>query len=89
MGYFAVEYECTADELSAQIYATELLDSVLEPKDHTSALFLHTKPEKKTGPHGLRSRCVIVQHPVPLETEALDAEIFTVVEAFPEKTYRL
>lgn len=89
MGYFAVEYECTADELSAQIYATELLDSVPEPKNHTSALLLHTKPEKKTGPHGLRSRCVIVQHPVPLEAEALDAEIFTVVEAFPEKTYRL
>lgn len=89
MGYFAVEYECTADELSAQIYATELLDSVLEPKNYTSALFLHTKPEEETGPHGLRSRCVIVQHPVPLEAEALDAEIFTVVEAFPDKTYRL
>lgn len=89
MGYFAVEYECTADELSVQIYAAELLDSVPEPKDHTSALFLHTKPEKETGPHGLRSRCVIVQHPVPLETEVLDAELFTVVETFPEKTYRL
>lgn len=88
-GCFAVEYECTADELSAQIYAAELLDSVPEPKNHAFAMFLHTKPDEKTGPHGLRNRCVIVQHPVPLEAEALDAEIFSVVEAFPDKTYRL
>ncbi|MDE5823558.1 MAG: hypothetical protein K2H91_02585 [Lachnospiraceae bacterium] len=86
MGYFIVEYECTRENLSAQFFATTDLDRIPEPKNGgTTMLMMGGRPDQETGPHGLRNRCAVVQYAVPVETKALDAELFMMMETIPEK----
>ena len=86
MGYFIVEYECTRENLSAQFFATTDLDRIPEPKNGaTSMLMMGGRPDQETGPHGLRNCCAVVQYAVPVETKALDAELFMMMETIPEK----
>ncbi len=99
MGYFTVEYECTKDNFSAQFYAAEELDCIREPakttviggsSGPTSVILMGGKsnPDQETGPHGMRSRCAMIQHAVPVGTEILEAELFMMIEMIPGRTYR-
>lgn len=90
MGYFTVEYECTKERFSAQIYAAEDLEQIPEPTVGSAAVFMvNRKPEQETGPHGLRSRCAVIQYAVPAGTKSLDAELVMMLEMVPEKQYHL
>ena len=76
MGLPTVEYEIAGgEEISLDLWSREVLDGPLRPGGSSALLFL-AKPEEGTGPHGLPLRACVLRGPVPLDTQAVEAELF-------------
>lgn len=87
MGYFTVEYECTKENFSAQFYAAADLECIPKPKQGGTSMLMMggNSTGQEMGPHGYRSRCRVIPYAVPVDTNALDAELFMMIEMIPEK----
>lgn len=76
MGLPTVEYEIAGGEdISLDLWSQEALDGPVQSGGSGALLFM-AKPEEKTGPHGLPLKACVLQHPCPLDTQAVEAELF-------------
>lgn len=76
MGLPTVEYEIAGGEgISLDLWSQEALDGLVQSGGSGTLLFM-AKPEEKTGPHGLPLKACVLQHPCPLDTQTVEAELF-------------
>lgn len=76
MGLPTVEYEIAGGEdISLDLWSQEALDGPVQSGGSSTLLFM-AKPEEKTGPHGLSLKACVLQHPCPLDTQTVKAELF-------------
>ena len=76
MGLPTVEYEIAGGEdISLDLWSQEALDGPVQSGGSSTLLFM-AKPEEKTGPHGLPLKACVLQHPCPLDTQTVKAELF-------------
>lgn len=68
-----VEYECD-DDISLEFYTKKYLDS--EPVSRSRAMGFIVGSDKKTGILGMKLRAVVIQEPVDVRTENIEAELF-------------
>jgi len=72
--YFPViEYECEED-ISLQFYSKAFLDA--KPVQKSSSMGFIIRPDKSEGILGFRLKAAVIQEPVPVNTVAVEAELF-------------
>ncbi len=86
MCYITIEYEC-AKNVSLQFYVKQYLDTIVQPSNQCTALFMRTRPDQENGPHGLKNRSVMIQYAVPKSTKQIDVELFMAMWPVPERTF--
>lgn len=76
-----VEYECTLDA-GLEFYTQDYLNA--PPVCRSSSAIYLSKPEQEQGKHGLPLKSVVLQSPVPPDTQKMQAELFQAVRTEPE-----
>jgi len=71
-----IEYECD-DNIFLQFYSRSFLDA--KPVATGSSMAFMVQPSNPTGILGLKLRAAVIQEPVPVNTKAIEAELFQAV----------